>query len=560
VSDQLLDGIPESARPHVADARVSEREGRLEQARASYERALRALRGSEHAPFAAALFRWIAWTHANQGDSDAALDCLEVAEATAEAAGDLRGLAAVLNTRAGTLFNLGELDQADVLFRRVRELAVRLKDRKLQAMADQNLGSVASIRGNLQDALGRFLVSLHSYEELSLEAYVGPLLSNIGRLQIDLGHDAEAERTFARAREQCRARGDTHHLMMVETNHARLMLRSDRVVPALKACEEARSLAETSRDERWLPQIHTVTGMAHARLGQPDVALGYMERAAELAGRRKDAKVLADVMLEQAGVLHSLGRNRESLQRLNDAHAIYRRMRARRELADVDLRLSALEDTFVKIVKSWGESIESKDPYTQGHSSRVAGIACQLATAYGLPADELIWFRMGALLHDVGKVAVPVEVLNKRGPLDDAEWKLMARHPVTGVELLDGIEFPWDVRPMIRHHHERWDGTGYPEKLAGDAIPLSARLLTIADVYDALTTDRPYRKGFAHGDALAIMLGDRGRSLDPALMNLFAEQVAPALQRAPVRAGPPSAARRGRAATLPTGFATTAAH
>jgi putative nucleotidyltransferase with HDIG domain len=232
-------------------------------------------------------------------------------------------------------------------------------------------------------------------------------------------------------------------------------------------------------------------------------------------------------------------------------------MRAQRELADADTRLTALEDAFVKIVKSWGESIEGKDPYTQGHSWRVAGIACQLAVAHGLPADELTWFRMGALLHDVGKVAVPVEVLNKRGPLDDAEWKLMARHPVTGVELLEGIEFPWDVRPMIRHHHERWDGTGYPEKLAGEAIPLSARLLTIADVYDALTTDRPYRTGFTHGDALAIMLGDRGRSLDPALMNLFADQIAPALQRAPVKAGPP-AGRRGRALTPPAGVAATA--
>jgi putative nucleotidyltransferase with HDIG domain len=319
--------------------------------------------------------------------------------------------------------------------------------------------------------------------------------------------------------------------MMVETNHARLLLRSDQVVPALKACEAARSLAEANGDERWLPQIHTVTGMAHARLGQPEVALGFLERAGELAGQRRDAKALADVVLEQASVLHSLGRNRESLQRLNEAHAIFRRLRARRELADADARLSALEDVFVAIVRSWGESIDAKDPYTQGHSWRVAEIACQLAVAHGMAPEEMVWFRMGALLHDVGKVAVPLEVLNKRGPLDHAEWKLMARHPIAGVELLEGIEFPWDVRPMIRHHHERWDGTGYPDRLAGEAIPLAARILTIADVYDALTTDRPYRSGFAPADALAVMLRDRERSLDPTLMTLFIKQVAPALPR-----------------------------
>ena len=151
----------------------------------------------------------------------------------------------------------------------------------------------------------------------------------------------------------------------------------------------------------------------------------------------------------------------------------------------------------MKIVRSWGASIESKDPYTQGHSSRVAAIACQLAVANGLAAEELIWFRMGALLHDVGKVAVPIEVLNKRGPLDDAEWKLMARHPVTGVELLEGIEFPWDIPAMIRHHHERWDGTGSPDRLAGEAIPLAARVLTSRT---STTRSPPTGPTARHGD------------------------------------------------------------
>jgi HD-GYP domain-containing protein (c-di-GMP phosphodiesterase class II) len=108
---------------------------------------------------------------------------------------------------------------------------------------------------------------------------------------------------------------------------------------------------------------------------------------------------------------------------------------------------------------------------------------------------------------------------------------------------------------MIRHHHERWDGSGYPEKLSGEAIPLSARLLTIADVYDALTTDRPYRNGFSHGDALAIMAGDRGRSLDPTLLTLFTDQVAPGLQWAAVAARAP---RRGRSTTATAPVAATA--
>jgi HD-GYP domain-containing protein (c-di-GMP phosphodiesterase class II) len=128
---------------------------------------------------------------------------------------------------------------------------------------------------------------------------------------------------------------------------------------------------------------------------------------------------------------------------------------------------------------------------------------------------------MGALLHDVGKVSVPMEILNKAGKLDDAEWAIMARHPVTGVELLEDVEFPWDVRPMILHHHERFDGSGYPHKLRGDAIPFAARILTVADVWDALTTSRSYRPAFDTTKAFRIMQEESGKTFDPDLLPVF---------------------------------------
>jgi HD-GYP domain-containing protein (c-di-GMP phosphodiesterase class II) len=130
---------------------------------------------------------------------------------------------------------------------------------------------------------------------------------------------------------------------------------------------------------------------------------------------------------------------------------------------------------------------------------------------------------MGALLHDVGKIAVPPEILNKPGPLTPEERAIMERHPDAGVELIDDIEFPWDVRPMVRHHHEAWNGTGYPGRLAGEEIPLSARILCVADVYDALATDRPYRKAFSHARTMDIMQSDAGRIFDPALFTVFRE-------------------------------------
>jgi HD-GYP domain-containing protein (c-di-GMP phosphodiesterase class II) len=147
---------------------------------------------------------------------------------------------------------------------------------------------------------------------------------------------------------------------------------------------------------------------------------------------------------------------------------------------------------------------------------------------------------MGALLHDVGKVAVPLEILNKKGKLTDDEWSIMCQHPVFGVDLLEGIEFPWDIRPMVRHHHERWDGTGYPDRIAGQSIPYEARILTIADIYDALTTTRSYRAGFTHERAMDILRAEMGETVDPELFTCFELEVAPDLQ-----AGSPAAAEAG---------------
>jgi putative nucleotidyltransferase with HDIG domain len=385
---------------------------------------------------------------------------------------------------------------------------------------------VASIRGDDATALRRFQDSLANFEALNEMSYVGPLLNNIGRLQADLHDDDEAARTLARARDMCIVHEDRHHFIIVEVNRARVMLRGGDVVGALRTAEEAREAAHQCGDDRWAGDILLVCGSAHLRLGSPDLGLDLLDKAAEIARLREDPKLMADVVLEQARGLRTVGRNRDTLRRLNEAHALFERLRARRDLASVGERLGELEGAFLQIVREWGESIESKDAYTQGHCSRVADYACRLAEAAGVPAHEMKWFRMGALLHDVGKVSVPLEVLTKPGRLDDSEWLVMARHPVFGIELLEGIEFPWDVRPMIRHHHERFDGTGYPDKIRGTDIPLEARILTIADIYDALTTTRSYRPAFTHEKAMEILTSEVGKSVDPGLFAVFSTMIA----------------------------------
>jgi putative nucleotidyltransferase with HDIG domain len=196
-------------------------------------------------------------------------------------------------------------------------------------------------------------------------------------------------------------------------------------------------------------------------------------------------------------------------------------LRAQHDLRDIDRRSMRVEGTFLDVVRQWGESIESKDAYTQGHCVRVADLGCAIARRLGWDDRRLFWFRVGALLHDVGKIDVPAEILNKPGRLTSEEWALMRAHPEAGVELLRGIDFPEDVLPIVLSHHEKWDGTGYPHGLAGESIPLSARILGLADVYDALVTDRSYRAGLQHAEAMKVMAQDAGSHFDPSLFREF---------------------------------------
>jgi putative two-component system response regulator len=150
-------------------------------------------------------------------------------------------------------------------------------------------------------------------------------------------------------------------------------------------------------------------------------------------------------------------------------------------------------------------SIEGKDPYTHGHCERLSDYSARLGQHLGLTEDEITALRRAGVVHDVGKIAVPDAILLKPSRLTEAEWKLIREHPVVGERICAPLKSFRLVLPIIRHHHEKLDGSGYPDGLLGDAIPITARVLQIVDVYDALTTDRPYKSAFAITDALQTM-------------------------------------------------------
>jgi len=180
-----------------------------------------------------------------------------------------------------------------------------------------------------------------------------------------------------------------------------------------------------------------------------------------------------------------------------------------------------LEESSLEAIESLNATVDAKDPYTAGHSARVQGIALAVAKELGLARDRLDAIRFGGLFHDIGKIAVPDSILTKPAALDRDEYDAIKRHPADGAEIVSHFSRLHDAVPIIRHHHERWDGEGYPDRLAGDAIPLEACLVGLADAWDAMTTDRPYRLALSVDEAAAEVRRCRGAQFSPAVVDAF---------------------------------------
>jgi putative two-component system response regulator len=179
-------------------------------------------------------------------------------------------------------------------------------------------------------------------------------------------------------------------------------------------------------------------------------------------------------------------------------------------------------DNAESVLFSLALSIEAKDPYTEGHCDRLSKYSVALAEALGLPEDLCVALRRGGLIHDIGKLAVPEHILLKPGALTPEERKIMENHTVVGERICAPLRSFRDVLPIIRHHHEKQDGSGYPDGLKGDRVPLGARILQVTDIFDALTTDRPYRKALPREKALMIMHEEVGRGWwDAAVLKEF---------------------------------------
>jgi len=187
---------------------------------------------------------------------------------------------------------------------------------------------------------------------------------------------------------------------------------------------------------------------------------------------------------------------------------------------ELEKNMKQLQKSWIQTIEVLASTAEAKDPYTAGHQKRVAQLAVAVGEELGLSESQITGLRMAALVHDIGKITVPGEILSKPGKLSDIEKQLIYTHAVAGYEILKNLELPWPVASIVKQHHERYDGSGYPERLFGDKILLEARILGVADVAEAMHSHRPYRPALGIDIALNEIKTGRGILYDPHIVDV----------------------------------------
>jgi HD-GYP domain-containing protein (c-di-GMP phosphodiesterase class II) len=266
----------------------------------------------------------------------------------------------------------------------------------------------------------------------------------------------------------------------------------------------------------------------------PEVARGIEERAPgkvfrfiggpdqrwQLPGIVSEALRLARLEREQRDLVKKLGGEYTKLQKREKLLDVVVRERTK----ELELAYLQVKAANRQILLGLAEAIEAKDAYTKGHCGRVAAYSIALAHACGYPEADMEALEYGSFLHDIGKIGVRDAVLLKPGPLESDEWSHMRIHPIVGDTIASQVEMLQPMRPAIRNHHERWDGEGYPDRLRDRDIPLSARIVCITDAFDAMITDRPYKRALPLDECHRLLRNGAGKQFDPELVEVFVRE------------------------------------
>jgi putative nucleotidyltransferase with HDIG domain len=507
---QQADRVPGdsgSAAAILKDARERDRLGQVAEAMAGYAAAIEIGRSTGDCRIVSEANRSLSVLHHCRNERELARAVCQASYDEAVGIGDSLLQAQALNVQASMAFEAGDLRAARVLYHQA--LASATPDPTLVARIEQNLGILSNIEGDFPHALVHYQDSLAAFERAGDDHGRAIAHHNLGMLNADQALWDAADQHFRDSLALAKQTNALHLQGLCFLNHTEVHVARGQYEAAQLCAQLALEIFDRLESELDKSDAYRMLGLVYRATGRPVLAEARFNAAIELA--RKTGAVLseAEATRELAVLCQELNQNQRALTNLIAAHRLFAQLNASRDAVNVKRKRAQLEETYLQTLKSWGQSIESADFYTYGHCDRVATWALMIARELGLSEEAQTTIRLGAYLHDVGKIKVPHEVLNKPGRLTDAEFAVIKQHPVWGVELLDGIDFPWDIKPIVRWHHERLDGTGYPDALRGDEFPLNAQVVGMADVFDALTSDRSYRQALGRTDALRIMTESR---------------------------------------------------
>ncbi|MEX2284721.1 MAG: HD domain-containing phosphohydrolase [Gemmatimonadota bacterium] len=506
----------------VASAHDAERSGEWTDALSQYKAALLQASSNGDFPRVAELLRSVGRLHFERGDYERASESFRASLRRAEEANETSQIASSLNCLGVVEQFRGRVESAEQLYKRAGDLARDNDDQLLGAMVQQNLSTLATIRGEYDVALDHGQQALQLFREMHDDLAAAKVLNNLGMLHTDMNELGHAELSFRSSLILADRIGDAGLRVKIQINRAELALKRQDFAAAHEFCDEAFRNYTRLGSESGLAETYKVYGTLYRETTNSQLATTHFQLAIKLAQTCGDRLLEAESERERALLCLQDGEHREALSALNTAHRLFCELRARRELVDVERHLDRVEKIYLRVVQMLETEIAiSFDASQVKQYQRVAQYATRLANTVGFDGRDLTWLRIGAFLYDIGKRSVPSEVLNKSGELTEEEWAIVKQHVLESEKVVTDLDPPWDMRPMVRHHHEHWDGTGYPDGLAGEDIPVAARVLCIADAFTALTSKRSFRPQMSQQQALETMEREVGRTFDPVLFKNF---------------------------------------
>jgi len=294
---------------------------------------------------------------------------------------------------------------------------------------------------------------------------------------------------------------------------------SDINMPGESGIQLLRAIKEYNDDL----EVIMVTGVIDIDIAIHAMRLGASDYIAK-PFNFEEMKIIIEKALEKRRLIlenreYQLNLERKVQERT--AEIVARKKEIERLYGELSIAFHQISETYNETLESLIVALDARDSETRGHSKRVVEYTSLIAERMGIASGTIVNMRRGALLHDIGKIGIPDAILLKPGKLSDEEWVIMKKHPEIGYRMLSGIKFLEESMSIVLHHHERWDGSGYPSQLRGEAIPIGARIFAVVDTFDAMTSSRPYRKALTYEDVCGEVEKYQGIQFDPSISRLF---------------------------------------